>query len=249
MKFPLIIFFSVILSGQAIFAQDATEIVRKADEKFQGEKSSQIEMTMKIVRPSWERTIIFKSWSKGRDKSLSLITYPAREKGQTFMKLRNDMWNWNPSINRMIKLPPSMMSQGWMGSDFSNDDVLKESSLVNDYNHTLTGTEKIGNYECYRIELIPKKEAAVVWGKIILWISKDEYFQLKSEFFDEDGYRVKTELASEIKKMDDREIPTKFVIQPEEEKGNQTIVILNSAKFNIPLRDDFFTQQNMKAIR
>ena len=230
-------------------AQNATEIVRKADEKFQGEISSQSEMTMKIVRPTWERTVTFKSWSKGKENSLTLITYPAREKGQTFLKLGNDMWNWNPSINRMIKLPASMMSQGWMGSDFSNDDVLKESSLVVDYSHTIKGSEIIEDNDCYKIELIPKSEAAVVWGKMIIWISKNQYLQLKSEFYDEDGYLIKTEYGYDIKRMDDREIPTRFVIQPAEEKGNQTIITLNSAKFNIAIKDNFFSQQNMKTIR
>jgi len=232
-----------------LIGQNATEIIRKANDKFEGEISSQSEMTMKIVRPTWERTVSFRNWSKGKDNALTLVTFPAKEKGQAFLKRGNDMWNWNPSINRMIKLPPSMMSQGWMGSDFSNDDVLKESSLVVDYLHTLKGSEKFEDYDCYIIELIPKSEAAVVWGKIMTWISKEQYFQLKSEYFDEDGYLVKTETAFDIKKLDDREIPTRFVIQPADEKGNQTIVILNSAKFNQPIPDDFFSQQNMKNIR
>ena len=114
-----------LFSAGSLFAQDAMEIIRKAEEKFQGETSSQSEMTMKIIRPAYERTIQLKNWTKGRDLSLTLVTYPAREKGQTFLKVENDMWNWNPQINRMIKLPPSMMSQGWMGSDYSNDDILK----------------------------------------------------------------------------------------------------------------------------
>ncbi len=242
-------FISTFFIQGFVYAQDATEIIKKADDKFQGEISSESEMTMKIIRPTWERTVIFRNWTKGRDNALTLITYPAREKGQTFLKRGNDMWNWNPSINRMIKLPPSMMSQGWMGSDFSNDDVLKESSIVVDYTHTMKGSEKVEGYDCYIIELIPKAEAAVVWGKIVKWISKDQYFQLKSEYYDEDGYLVKTESASDIKKMDDREIPTRFVIQPADEKGNQTIVIFNSAKFNQPITDNFFSQQNMKIIR
>jgi len=244
----MIPFLSLLIHGLN-YAQDATEIVKKADEKFRGEKSSESEMTMKIIRPTWERTVIFKNWSLGNEYALTLITYPAREKGQTFLKRGNDMWNWNSSINKMIKLPPSMMSQGWMGSDFSNDDVLKESSIVVDYTHRLIGSEIIEGYDCHTIELLPKEEAAVVWGKIILWISKDNYFQLKLEFYDEDGYIVKTESAFDIKKMDDREIPTRFVIEPAEEKGNQTIVIINSARFNQPVKDDFFTQQNMKVIR
>ena len=244
-KILLILLFT---AGQ-LHAQDATEIIRKADEKFQGEKTSQSEMTMKIVRPSYERTIQFKNWSKDRNLSLTLVTYPAREKGQTFLKRDNDIWNWNPQINRMIKLPPSMMSQGWMGSDYSNDDVLKESSIITDYMHKLLGSETEGEFDCYKIELLPHDNAAVVWGKIIKWITKKHYLQVKSEYYDEDGYLVKTEYAFDIKMMDDREIPTRLVIQPAEEKGNQTIVIINSLKFNQPVPESFFSQQNMKSIR
>ena len=155
-----------------IFAQDATEIVKKADEKWNGEKSSYSEMTMQIIRPTWERTIEFKNWTLDRDFALTLITAPAKEKGQTFLKRKTEMWNWMPTINRMIKLPPSMMADGWMGSDYTNDDILKESSLVVDYNHTVTGSENIDGWECWIIEMIPKEEAAVVWGKVIKWISK-----------------------------------------------------------------------------
>jgi outer membrane lipoprotein-sorting protein len=104
-----------------VYGQDAREIIKKADEKMQGEETSQSTMTMTIVRPTWQREVTFKSWTKGRDYSLALVTAPAKEAGQTFLKRETEMWNWNPTINRLIKLPPSMMSQGWMGSDFSND--------------------------------------------------------------------------------------------------------------------------------
>src|SRR5512133_3614325 len=134
----LLIFGSV--SAQQI---TATEIIRRADEKFNGEKSGYSVMTMTIVRPSWQRTVEFKSWSKEDDYALTLITAPAREKGQTFLKRKTEMWSWNPSINRLIKLPPSMMSQGWMGSDYTNDDILRESSVVNDYSHSIAGSETI----------------------------------------------------------------------------------------------------------
>ena len=160
-------------------AQDATEIVKRAEEKIRGE-SSVGEMQMKIIRPTWERTISFKTWTKEKEFSLTLVTAPAKEEGQTFLKRQNELWQYDPTINRMIKLPPSMMSQGWMGSDFSNDDVLKESSLSKDYNHHLLSQETFNGSQTYKIELIPKENAAVVWGKIIKWISSDEYLQLKS---------------------------------------------------------------------
>jgi len=234
------------LSGQSLSAK---EIVKKADEKMKGEESSKSVMKMKIIRPTWERTISFKSWTKGTEYSLALVTAPAQEKGQSFLKHKNEMWQWNPDISRMIKLPPSMMSQGWMGSDYTNDDILKESSIVVDYNHKILGSEKIEGYDCYKIELVPKEKAAVVWGKIVMWISKDLYLQMKSEYYDEEGYLVKTELAYDIKEMDGRKIPTKFEIIPADEEKQKTVVRIEDIEFNVNIPDSFFSQQNMKRVR
>jgi outer membrane lipoprotein-sorting protein len=248
-KTSYIIAICLIASGLPLCGQDATEIIRKADEKMQGEETSQSTMTMTIVRPTWERVITFKNWTRGRDYSLALITSPAREKGQTFLKRENEMWNWNPTINRLIKLPPSMMSQGWMGSDFSNDDLLKESSIVVDYTHRIVGEEAIDGRDCYKIELIPHEDAAVVWGRILKWVSKEEYLQMKSEYYDEDNYLIKTELAHDIKIMDGRLLPSRFELIPEEEKGNKTVVVMDDILFNKPIPDGFFSQQNMKTVR
>lgn len=244
----LMIFIVLPLSQTAV-SQDAREIVRKADEKFQGEKSSFSRMTMTIVRPTWQRSISFKNWTKGRDFTLTLVTAPAKEKGQVFLKHYNDIWNWNPTISRMIKLPPSMMSQGWMGSDFSNDDLLKESSIVTDYDHRITGEESVDGRNCYVIELTPHPDAPVVWGRIVKWISKEEYLQMKSEYYDEDDYLIKTENARDVQSMGGRLIPTRFELIPEEEKGHKTIVVMEEATFNQPIEDSFFSQQNMKRIR
>lgn len=232
-----------------VHAQDAKEIIKKADEKMQGEETSQSTMTMTIVRPTWQREVTFKSWTKGRDYSLALVTAPAKESGQTFLKRETEMWNWNPTINRLIKLPPSMMSQGWMGSDFSNDDLLKESSIVVDYTHTIIGKEEIDGWDCYKIELIPLEDAAVVWGKIFKWIAKEEFLQMKTEYYDEDDYLIKTELAYDMKTMGGRLIPSKFELIPEEEEGHKTVVVMDDITFNEPIPDSFFSQQNMKRVR
>ena len=232
-----------------VHAQDAREVIKKADEKMQGEETSQSTMTMTIVRPTWQREVTFKSWTKGRDYSLALVTSPAKEAGQTFLKRETEMWNWNQTINRLIKLPPSMMSQGWMGSDFSNDDLLKESSIVVDYTHTIIGEEEIDGWDCYKIELIPLEDAAVVWGKIFKWIAKEEFLQMKTEYYDEDDYLIKTELAYDMKTMGGRLIPSKFELIPEEEEGHKTVVVMDDIKFNEPIPDSFFSQQNMKRVR
>ncbi len=235
-----------MLSAQEL---SATDIVRKADEKLNGEKSSYSVMSMTIVRPTWQRTIEFRSWTLGEDFALTLITAPAKESGQTFLKRASEMWSWNPSINRLIKLPPSMMSQGWMGSDYTNDDVLRESSVVNDYTHEIAGEENIGGCQCYKIIMTAKENAAIVWGKQIWWVDRKDYLVLKGELYDEDDYLVRTETGSDIKIMDGRTITTKIELVPEEEPENKTIVEIREIKFNILVEESFFSQQNMKRVR
>jgi outer membrane lipoprotein-sorting protein len=225
------------------------EIIRLADEKFNGEKTASSVMSMTIVRPTWERTIEFKNWSSGRDKALTLITAPARDKGQSFLKRKYEMWNWNPTISRLIKLPPSMMSQGWMGSDYTNDDILRESSVVNDYIHEILGEETIEGRHCYKINMIAKEDAAVIWGSQIRWIDKKDFLFLKAELYDEDEYLVRTELGINIKSMDGRMIPTRLELIPAEEEGHLTIIEIKEIEFNKPINDSFFSQQNMKRIR
>ena len=232
--------------GQEVSAK---EIIRKADEKFNGEKSSITTMSMTIIRPTWKRTVNFRNWSLGRDYSLTLITSPARDAGQTFLKRETEMWSWNPSISRLIKLPPSMMSQGWMGSDYTNDDILRESSVVNDYTHEIEGEEIIDGRNCYKIKMTAKPDAAVVWGSQTRWIDKKENLILRAELYDEEGFLVRTETGSEIKTMDNRIIPTRMELIPAEEPGNKTIVEIKEIKFNVPLKESFFSQQNMKNIR
>jgi outer membrane lipoprotein-sorting protein len=234
-----------------LFAQNmsATEIVRKTDEKLNGEKSSYTVMSMTIVRPSWKRTIEFKNWSLGRDYAMTLVTAPAKDVGQTFLKRDVEMWSWNPSINRLIKLPPSMMSQGWMGSDYTNDDILKESSVVKDYTHEIVGEEMIDDRICYKIRMVAKADAAVVWGHQIRWIDKKDMLFLKAELYDEDGSLVRTEKGSDIREMDGRIIPCRIELLPAEEKGNKTIIEIREIKFNITVEEKFFSQQNMKMVR
>jgi outer membrane lipoprotein-sorting protein len=243
----------ILLSAMAlpVLGQDVSpkEIVRKADEKFNGEKTSTAVMAMTIVRPTWERTIEFKNWTSGREYALTLITAPAKDKGQSFLKRQNEMWSWNPTISRLIKLPPSMMSQGWMGSDYTNDDILKESSVVNDYDHSIIGEEELDGRMCYKIKLVAKEDAAVIWGHQIRWIDKKDFLFLKSELYDEDAYLVRTETGSEIKIMDDRLIPTRIELIPAEEEGQMTILEIREIQFNAPIDDSFFSQQNMKRVR
>ena len=235
-----------ILSAQQI---TATEIVRKTDEKLNGETTGYSVMSMTIIRPAWQRTVEFRGWSMGDDYALTLITAPAREKGQTFLKRKNEMWSWNPSISRLIKLPPSMMSQGWMGSDYTNDDILRESSVVDDYTHTIEGEEDIFGRQCYKVKLLAKPDAEVLWGQQLWWIDKKEFIVLKAELFDEDGMLVRTEYGKEMKVLDGRFLPTVIELIPADSPGNMTVLKIIEMKFNVRIEESFFSQQNMKTIR
>jgi len=241
----------LLLNNLILFAQTftATDIIRKADEKFNGEKSSIMVMSMTIIRPTWQRTVEFKNWSLGRDYALTLITAPAKDANQTFLKRGTEMWSWNHAISRLIKLPPSMMSQGWMGSDYTNDDILKESSVVNDYTHEIIGEETIDGRLCYKIKMVAKEEAAVVWGSQFRWIDKKDFLVMRTELYDEEGTLIRTETGSEIKSMDGRTIPSQLELIPADEPGNKTIVDIKDIKFNVQIMESFFSQQNMKNIR
>ena len=233
------------------WAQDditAAEIIQKADEKVRGKTNTSV-MEMEIIRPTWKRSVTMKSWGRGMDYSMTYITAPAKDKGQVFMKRVTEMWNWMPSIGRMIKIPASMMSQGWMGSDYTNDDILKESSIVVDYDHKIDKEEEVEGFDCYKIEMTPKTEAAVIWAKVYKWITKDEFIQIKSTYYDEDDELVKSDFGYDFKTMDGRLIPTRIEIVPADEEGKKTVLYIKEIQFDVDLSDSFFSQQNMKRIR
>lgn len=240
----LIVLFKTILTD----AQDATEIVRKADQLMRA-NSSYSEMTMKIIKPDWTRELTMKIWALEPDFALIYIESPARDAGTVTLKRYNEVWNWIPSAQKVIKIPPSMMLQSWMGSDFTNDDLVKQSSVVKDYNHYLKGEETISGYDCYKIEMIPKPEAGVVWGKIITWIAKGSYLQPRAEYYDEDGFLIKYFTGSDPEEMDSRTIFTHWEMIPEDEPGNRTVMIYHKIDFNINIEESFFSEQNMKRVR
>jgi outer membrane lipoprotein-sorting protein len=249
LKFACFLIVIIFLSLPSIAQElSATEIIDRADKKNRGE-TSQGTMQMKIVRPDWERTVELKSWSMGDDFFLIYITAPAKDKGQVFLKRYREMWNWVPSIERMIKIPPSMMMQSWMGSDFTNDDLVKQSSIVKDYTHTLIAEETVRDQLCYKLELIPHEDAPVVWGKIISWVTKDGFNLWKTEYYDEDEFLVNIQEAFEIKNFGDRDLPSRIEIIPADEPQKKTVLIIKESVFNKPLDDNFFTQQNMKRVR
>lgn len=238
----------LLVFGGVLIAQDAKEIVKAADDRMQG-LSNYTVMTIKIVRPTWEREMKMRSWSKGTDYSLIILDAPSKDRGTVFLKRKNEIWNWLPSIDKSIKLPPSMMMQNWMGTDFTNDDLVKQSSIVNDYKHTIVGDSTIQNLDCYKIEMIANEDAAIVWGKVIIFIDKADYLQLRIEYYDEDGYLINLMNFYDIKEMGGRTIPSRMEMIPADSPDKKTIMIYNSIEFDIDIDENYFTTQNMKRVR
>lgn len=230
-------------------SQTAREIIEKADQKMRGTKSAITEMTITTVRPKWTREMTLKSWSKGEKMSLSVVRSPAKDKGVSFLKRDKEIWNWMPSIERTIKLPPSMMMQSWMGTDFTNDDLVRESSTLNDYTHSITGDSTILGRKCWKIQLDPKPDAAVVWGRIVLFIDQTDYIQLRSEMYDEDGYLVNVLNSSDIKEMGGKKLASKMEMIPVDKPGNKTMMEITAIEFDKPIEDSFFSTSNMKTVK
>ncbi len=269
---------------------DPTAVVRKAEEKLRGRTSSESTMRMTIVRPDWEREMEMKSWSYGDDHAMILITSPAREQGISYLKLYDNMWNWQPNIERVVKFPPSMMGQAWMGSDLTNDDLVRQSSLVNDFEHRfITITElneemnpdsgaEIEGYshddkgnlmsvpilseeeknkepilfeglECYVVELLPKEDANVVWSKVRMWIDKKDFIELKSEFYDEDGFLVNMIVGKDVKMIGGRKLPTRLEVSGAEGAKSMTVIEYLDIQFDTRIDKSFFTQQRMRRLK
>tara|TARA_B100000925_G_scaffold36235_1_gene23733 strand:+ start:633 stop:1370 length:738 start_codon:yes stop_codon:yes gene_type:complete len=237
---------SLLLSTLS-FGQNPTQLLREAEAKLSSADVS-AEVSIRTVRPKWERTMEAKIWNKGMDKTMILITGPAREKGTVFLRNGDEVWHYVPGIRKIIALPAAMV-QSWMGTDFTNDALINAGSLVEDYEHKLLGVVSLNRNLCYQIELVPKPEAAVVWGKVVTHISVKQTLQLRTEFYDEDDYLVTTLLATEIKNLGGQELPSKLTIMPADAEGFYTEMTYKELDFDPTFPAGFFERSNMKLVQ
>ena len=225
-------------------AQDAAEIVRATIDNWRG-KSSYGEMTMTIHRPSWERTMSMRAWTQGAKKSLVRITAPKKDAGNGTLMDNNNMWSYAPKVNRVIKVPSSMMGQSWMGSDFSNKDVSRADDIVEQYDHTLLGKEEHEGHTVYVIQSIPHEEAAVVWGREILRVRDDDVL-VSQEYYDQEGVLVKTLRSLEIGEMGGRTIALRQRMAKEDASDEWTEFLIDSVEFDVEISDNVFTRSNLQ---
>ena len=233
----------VLLCG-TVHAVDVGTLVSDAVNYYRGKASFSV-VDMTIHRPGWERTLTIKAWTRGQKDSLFTITAPPKDKGNGTLKRGKEMWMFNPRVNRVIKLPPSMMSQSWMGSDFSNNDLAKSDSIIGDYTHTLTGTEIHDGKKVYVITSMPKPDAPVVWGMQKLRIREDLIF-LSQEFYDEDLLLVKAMSGTEIEMMGGKLFPRVWKMRKAEEEDEYTMLEYSELVFKENVPGDLFTLSSLK---
>ncbi len=244
---PTLLIFLVMLISSTTLAQDPAEIIRQMEQNMRGD-ASYTEMSMEVVRSRYTREISMRTWALGDDYSLVYVTAPAREEGTAFLKIDNEIWNYQPNIDRTVKMPPSMMSQSWMGSDFTNDDLVNATSMVDDYTHEFLSEEEIDGHDCYLIEMLPKPDNPIVYEKVLQWVSKEHYLPIRTENYDERDQLVNTIHFRDIKTLGGREIPGIMEMVPENNDDQKTVITTHEADYDADIREDFFSIENLTDI-
>jgi len=224
----------------AIADDDAAALLIKMDELFRS-KSSVATMKMQIITPNWQRTLEMQSWTLGMDDTFIRVLSPRKDRGVATLKIDKEMWNYFPKINKVIKVPPSMMMGSWMGSDFTNDDLVREVSLVKEY-----AVSKKTEGENYRLTLIPKENTVTVWGKIEFIVNQQSLLPLEQSYFNERGDKVRTMVFSDIRDFNGKKMPAIMTMMPLNKTGHKTVIEYVEAEFDIKLGDNIFTLRNLQ---
>ena len=236
----------VLCSSAVAQTLDGRTIIAEVEKRLWG-STSQGRYEMTITTPYWQRTLLLQVWMQRPDKSFIRILSPAKEAGVGSLRIKDEMWNYLPKVERTVKVPPSMMLQAWMGSDFTNDDLVKESSMINDYTHEIVAEEEIDGEPVYRIKSIPKPGAPVVWGKLIYLVRQSDLMPLSFDYYDERGRLIKSLTFSEVREMDGRQVPTHWEMRPTDKPENVTVIRLDEVTFDRPISAKIFSLRNLRA--
>lgn len=239
--FSILLSLALFFPSYACFADDdAAALLKKMDELFRS-KNSISTIKMQIITPNWQRTLEMQSWTLGMDDTFIRVLSPRKDRGVATLKKDKEMWNYFPKINKVIKVPPSMMMGSWMGSDFTNDDLVREVSLVEEYQVT-----KSVEGENYRLTLVPKKDTVTVWGKIEFIVNQKTLLPLEQNYFNEKGVKVRTMAFSHIKDFSGKKMPAVMTMVPLNKTGHKTVIKYVKAEFDIDMVDNIFTLRNLQ---
>ena len=224
--------------------QQAHEIVDHVDTILR-KNSSSGQVRMEISTENWRRTLTMHIWSRGREDALVRITQPSKEAGTATLKVKENLWTYLPKVNRTIKIPTSMMMASWMGSHFTNDDLVKESRLIRDYVVITSFEGERGGVQVYEYTLTPKPDAVVVWGKIIIEVHQADRMPRWERYYDEDGKLIRELTFSDYKIIDGELVPTRLIMRPADKAGEQTTILYDDIVFNVEISDDTFSLPNL----
>ena len=227
---------------------DAREIVRRSNDLLRDTNSYAV-VVMEIARAKWSRSVTLEAWTSGTDKAFIRTLAPRKDKGVTFLKRGREAWHYVPVIDRVVKIPPSMMLQSWMGSDFTNDDVVRADSIVTDYEHKVVREEEREGRPCWVVEAIPKPDAPVVWGKLRFTVDQANYVAERIEYEDEDGELIKYGETTEVSLVEGREVATTFEMHDVTRPGNRTTIKYRRITFSPVMDKDTFTLKNLRRKR
>lgn len=224
------------------------ELVHHIDRLWHGE-TSQATMTMAVKTQRYQREMQLEAWSLGKDYSLVVIERPIKDRGIATLKVEENIWNYLPKIDRVTKIPSSMMSGSWMGSHFTNDDLVRESYFEDDYESTITFEGKRDGREIYELTAIPRPEAPVVWGRVVMEIDQDTLAPVSARYFDEAGELVRTMTFDQVEQIDERFVPMRLTLQPEDKPSESTVITYQEIAFGVPIERSFFSLQNLERRR
>jgi outer membrane lipoprotein-sorting protein len=241
----LIALLLLAFSGVSYAQTDVKAIVKKSDDLMRG-LQSYAKIKMVVTRPAYERSMVMESWTEGTEKAFIRTLAPAKEKGVTFLKVGREAWNYVPAIERVIKIPPSMMLQSWMGSDFTNDDLVKADSLIVDYTHKLDSEPELDGVKHWKITMIPKEDAAVVWGKVVMFVRQDNWVATRCDYHNEDMELVKYFVTADIQTIEGKQVPMQFSMINHKKAGHKTTIFYEDLTFKPKIGPKTFSKSNLK---
>lgn len=233
------------MPAEAAETINVDSLVREVDRLYRAQ-SAYAEIEMEIVTPHWQRTLSMVSWSEGMKKTFVRITAPAREKDMATLRIGNEMWNYLPKANKVMKIPPSMMMGSWMGSDFTNDDIVKESSLFEDYSYELVAP-KGADTGLYYVNCIPREDLPVVWGNIVIAVTKRDHLPVWQKYYDEKGELMRIMSYADVRTVGGRTLPTTLELVPQNKEGHKTVIRYVKLEFNVALDPETFSLRNLRA--
>jgi len=241
---------ALLLFGAAHTAQaiEIEELVRHIDRLWRGETSHAV-MSMTVKTRRYERSMTMEAWSRGKEYSMVMIREPVKDRGIATLKVKENIWNYLPKINRVTKVPSSMMSGSWMGSHFTNDDLVKESTFEDDYDSSISFAGERDGRQIYEITSLPKPDAAVVWGKVVMEVEQQTLAPYRAVYYDEEEILIRTLTFDQAVTIDGRSVPMRLSLQPEDKPDESTVIRYDSIEFGVPLEAGFFSLQNLQQRR